>query len=72
VKTLHANKSDLDERLRVRARKQKEVDTAPLLEPMSRWDSLALDEKHKLAKLMIEVVFISDVAEDGIDIVFNV
>jgi hypothetical protein len=72
VKTLHATKSDLDEKLRARARKQKEVDTAPLLEPLSRWDCLTVEEKNELAKTMIEVVYLSDIAENSIDIVFSI
>ena len=70
VKALHAKKSDLDEKLRTKARKHKEIDTAPLLDPMSRWDSLSNDEKHTLAVTMIDVVYISD--EDGIDIRFSI
>jgi len=68
IKTLHAKKSELDERLRSKARKHKEIDTAPLTEPMSRWDELSVDERHALAVTMIDVVYISD--EHGIDIRF--
>ncbi len=70
VSNLHAKKSELEEKLRNRARKQKEIDTSPLVNPMSRWDSLTIDEKHSLAHAMIEVIQISD--EHGIDIVFSI
>jgi DNA invertase Pin-like site-specific DNA recombinase len=68
VKTLHAKKSDLEEKLRTKARKYKEIDTTPLSDPMNRWDSLSLEEKHALAVTMIDVVYVSD--EKGIDITF--
>jgi hypothetical protein len=66
VNALHENKSELDEKIRSKARRQKDIDTAPLLEPMNRWDLLTIDEKHTLAKLMIEVVYISDVLTDDV------
>jgi DNA invertase Pin-like site-specific DNA recombinase len=70
VKTLHAKKSDFEEKLRTKARKHKEIDTAPLNDPMSRWDSLTVDEKHALAVTMIDVIYVSD--ETGIDIKFSI
>ncbi|GHU75138.1 hypothetical protein FACS1894188_05310 [Clostridia bacterium] len=70
VKALHAKKSDLEEKLRTKARKQKEIDTAPLADPMNRWDSLTINEKHALAVTMIDVVYVSD--ENGIDIRFSI
>ena len=70
VKELHAQKSDFEKRLRSKARKQKEIDTAPLSDPLSRWDSLTVAEKNTLAKIMIDAVYISD--ESGIDIRFAV
>jgi hypothetical protein len=70
VNNLHAKKSELEEKLRNRTRKQKEIDTSPLTDPMSRWDSLTTDEKHSLAHAMIEAVRVSD--EHGIDIVFSI
>ena len=70
VKELHANKSALDEKLRTKARKHKEIDTAPLIDPLSRWDTLTTEEKHALAVTMIDVVYVSD--EDGIDINFSI
>ena len=70
VKSLHSKKSDLEERLRTMARKHTEIDTAPLEDPMSRWDSLDMAEKHALAATMLEVVYVSDV--NGIDIRFAI
>jgi len=70
VKLLHARKSELEEKLRTKARKHKEIDTTPLADPMSRWDSLTNDEKHALAVTMIDVVYVSD--EMGIDIRFSI
>lgn len=70
VKMLHAKKSDLEEKLRTKARKYREIDTAPLEDPMSRWDSLTVDEKHALAVTMMDVVYVSD--ELGIEIKFSI
>ena len=70
VKTLHAKKSNLGEKLRTKVRKHKEIDTAPLTDPMSRWESLTVDEKHALAATMIEAVYVTD--ESGIDIRFAI
>lgn len=70
VKALHAKKSDLDEKVRTKARKHKEIDTTPLTDPMSRWGSLTVEEKHALAVTMIDVVYVSD--ENGIDIRFSI
>ena len=70
VKTLHAQKSEFDERLRAKIRKHKEIDTSPLEDPLSRWDELAINEKHAIAKTMLEVVYLSD--ENGIDIRFAI
>jgi DNA invertase Pin-like site-specific DNA recombinase len=70
IKTLHAKKSDLDERLRTKTRKCREIDTAPLTDPMNRWESLTVEEKHALAVTMMDVVYVSD--EHGIDIRFSI
>ena len=70
VKLLHSKKSDLEEKLRSKIRKHKELDTAPLADPMARWDSLTVEEKHALAVTMIDVVYVSD--EYGIDIRFSI
>jgi DNA invertase Pin-like site-specific DNA recombinase len=68
VKILHEKKSNLNEKLNRKTRKRKEIDTAPLSEPLSRWNALTLGEKNALAKTMIEVITISD--ENGVDIRF--
>lgn len=70
VKTLHLKKADLEEKLRSKARKHKEIDTTPLADPMSRWDTLTVDEKHALAVTMIDVVYVSD--EYGVEIEFSI
>ena len=70
VKALHAKKSNLDEKLRTKARKHKEIDTAPLTDPLSRWDTLSTEERHALATAMIDVVYVSD--EDGVNINFSI
>lgn len=54
IKELHAKKTDLDRRLHNKERKQKEIESNPLLEPLSQWNSLTVQEKHDLAKQIIE------------------
>lgn len=68
VSKLHEDKSALERKLQMKVRKRKAIDTKPLEEPMSRWDSLTVQEKHELAVMMIEVVKVSD--ETGIEIKF--
>ena len=70
VNVLHTTKSELEEKLRAKIRKHKDIDTAPLADPMARWDSLTVEEKHALAVTMIDFVYISD--EYGIDIQFSI
>jgi DNA invertase Pin-like site-specific DNA recombinase len=70
VKSLHEKKSVLEGKLRSKVRKHKAIDTAPLSDPMSRWDSLSNSEKHALAVIMIDVIYISD--ETGVDIRFSI
>ena len=68
VKALHSKKSELDEKLRAKARKHKDIDTAPLADPLSRWDTLTTEEKHALAVTMIDVIYVSD--DNGVEISF--
>lgn len=70
IKILHSQKSEFEKRLRNKARKHREIDTTPLADPLSRWDSLTVEEKHALASTMIEVVYISN--ENGADIRFAI
>lgn len=70
VNAFHAKKSELEVKLQAKARKHKEIDVAPLTDPMSRWDSLTVGEKHNLAATMIDVVYVSD--ENGIEINFSI
>ena len=48
IKELHTKKTELDRRLHNRERKQKEIESSPLLEPLSKWDTLSVQEKHDL------------------------
>ncbi len=70
VNSLHAQKSELEAKLHAKSRKHKRIDVAPLADPMSRWDSLTVDEKHALATTMIDVVYVSD--ENGVEINFSI
>ena len=70
VKSLHEQKSDLESRLRTKERKHKSIDTAPLTEPLSKWDELTVQEKHDVAVTMIDSVIVSD--ETGIEIKFSI
>ncbi len=70
VSKLHEQKSELEKKLQTKARKRKAIDTEPLEEPMSRWDDLTVQEKHNLAVMMIDVVYVSD--ENGVEIKFSV
>jgi DNA repair exonuclease SbcCD ATPase subunit len=70
ITTLHNKKSELEEKLRSKLRKHKEIDTTPLTDPMNRWETLSVEEKRILAGLMIDVVKVSDVK--GIEIQFSI
>lgn len=70
IAELHGKKTALEKKLNQRQRKQKEIDTKPLSEPLEKWDSLTLEEKHEVAATMIEVVRVSD--ENGIEIEFSI
>ena len=70
ITQLHDKKSDLEKSLLSRERRKKRVDTKPLEEPLANWDTLSMQEKHDVASLMIDVVYVSD--ETGIDIRFSI
>ena len=70
ITQLHDKKSDLEKSLLSRERRKKRVDTRPLEEPLANWDTLSMQEKHDVASLMIDVVYVSD--ETGIDIRFSI
>lgn len=70
ITALHEQKSECEKRLRTISRKRKAIDTKPLEEPMNRWDSLSIQEKHELAVSMIDVVLVSD--ETGIEVKFSI
>lgn len=70
VSNLHKQKSELEKKLQTKARKRKAIDTEPLEEPMSHWDELTVQEKHNVAVMMIEVVYVSD--ENGVEVIFSI
>lgn len=70
IAELHEKKTALEKKLNQRQRKRKEIDTKPLSEPLKKWDSLTLEEKHEVAATMIDVVKVSD--ENGIEIEFSI
>lgn len=70
INALHSKKTALEEKLMMRNRKRKNVNATPLIDPMSRWDTLTVHEKHALATTMIDVVYVSD--ENGVEIEFSI
>jgi hypothetical protein len=70
ISKLHEQKSELEKKLQTKSRKRKAIDTKPLEEPMSHWDELTVQEKHNLAMMMIDVVYVSD--ENGVEVVFSI
>mgnify|MGYP004646773955 CR=1 FL=1 len=70
VSKLHEQKSALERKLQTKARKRRAVDTAPLEEPLKVWDTLTVQEKHNIAVMMIDVVYVSD--ENGVEVVFSI
>ncbi len=70
VTALHEQKSELERKLQTKARKRRAVDTAPLEEPLKVWDTLTMQEKHDIAVMMIDVVYVSD--ENGVEAVFSI
>ncbi len=70
ITVLHSRKTDCQQTLLANERKYNEVDTAPLSQPLARWEELSMQEKHDVAATMIEVIYVSD--ETGIDIRFSI
>ena len=70
VSKLHEQKSALERKLQTKNRKRKAIDTKPLEEPLKIWDSLTVQEKHSIAVMMIEVVYVSD--ENGVEVIFSI
>ena len=68
VKEFHKAKSQLESKLQTKYRKHKAIDTNPLKEPLKNLDSLTIEEKHEVAVMMIDAVYVSD--EDGIHVQF--
>ncbi len=70
VNELHEQKAALERKMQAKARKRRTVDTAPLEKPMKHWDKLSIPEKHELAAVMLEAVYVSD--ENGIEVKFSI
>jgi DNA invertase Pin-like site-specific DNA recombinase len=70
ISKLHEKKSELEKKIQTKSRKRKAIDTKPLEEPMSHWGELTVQEKHNLAMMMIDVVYVSD--ENGVEVVFSI
>ena len=70
VSKLHEQKSAFERKLQTKTRKSKAIDTKPLEEPLKVWDSLTVQEKHNIAVMMIDVVYVSD--ENGVEVVFSI
>lgn len=68
IKKLHSEKTELEQKLFSVERKVKKVDTKPVLEPFSRWDTLTVEEQNKIARVILDKVYVSDA--EGIDIHF--
>ena len=60
------NTKKLEKKLMLVDRRVKKIDTKPLLDPLNRWDTLTVEEKNSLARMMIEKIYIS--TEKGVDI----
>ena len=70
VSKLHEQKSALERKLQAKGRKRRTVDIAPLEEPLKVWDTLTVQEKHDIAVMMIDAVYVSD--ENGVEVVFSI
>jgi hypothetical protein len=70
VNALDNKKSEFERKLHGLMRKNKVVDTEPLIDPISRWDALSVEDKNKVAKTMIEVIYLCN--ESGIDVRFSI
>jgi hypothetical protein len=70
IELLHKKKSDVELKLDDKVRKRKSVDIKPLVNPLDCWETLSVSEKHEVAKIMIDVIYLSD--ENGINIKFSI
>ena len=68
IETLHSEKSELEQKLFTIERKIKKSFTKPIIEPFKHWDQLSVEAQNKLARLILDKVYVSDT--DGIDIHF--
>lgn len=72
IKELHSKKSELERKLQTKSRKHKAVDTKPLAEPLAKWNTLSVQEKHDIAAEMIDVIYISHNNDEEIKIEFGI
>ena len=70
VDELHEQKAALERKVQAKARKRRTDDNAPLEKPMKHWEKLSIPEKHELAAVMLEAVYVSD--ENGIEVKFSI
>lgn len=68
VKKLHSEKTQLEQKLFNVERKVKKIDTDPIIEPFKQWDSLSIEAQNKIARLLIDKVYVSDI--EGVTIHF--
>lgn len=59
IGTLHSTKNELEKKLMLVDRRVKKIDTTPLLGPLNKWETLTVEEKNNLARMMIEKIYIS-------------
>lgn len=69
ITLLSSNKNEYEKSLMLMERKVKRVSTKPLLDPLNKWDTLTMEEKNQLAKMVIDKIYLSK--ENGIEIQFS-
>ncbi len=69
ITLLSNNKNEYEKSLMLMERKVKRVSTKPLLDPLNKWDTLTMEEKNQLAKMIIDKIYLSK--ENGIEIQFS-
>lgn len=71
IKEYHAKKTDIEMKIQAKARKKKQIDTAPLEKPLGNWDNLTMEGKHEVAVTILDAVIISHNSDD-IEIKFGI
>lgn len=74
VQELDKKRNELKSELQRLFRKRRDINTKPLEEPLNSWDSLDTEQKNKVAKSMIEVIYIADELDpaNGVDTNINI